>query len=234
MAMARYLAVTAAEMEENPQISAPAAILGPTFTQEPPGISSLPEHFPEGSVLMVSDLILPQPHIMNPICDALRQFVFSTGCQNLILDFQQPGKETAAALIHLLLQELPCSVIVSDLYAQELSCPVFLSPLPYCKKLTKHLAPWKNRDIWLDLSAQPEIVTLHEQGINTCIPEQFRQRMPCHEDAALFCHYTIAKTENSAEFTMWRTKADLEHLLTEAENCGIKAAVALFQEWNKL
>ena len=46
----------------------------------------------------------------------------------------------------------------------------------------------------------------------------------------LHCHYHIQLIDQKAEFTLYRTREDLDTLLEEAEALGISAAVGLWQE----
>ena len=55
-----------------------------------------------------------------------------------------------------------------------------------------------------------------------------------HRDRTLHCSYYVTVAEDRAEFTLFRTKEDLEELLQEAEHLGFTKAVGLYQELKDL
>lgn len=118
-------------------------------------------------------------------------------------------------------------VCVSECYARDLECPVFLPPLPLTVPLSDYIRPWKDREIWLDAALSCEQITVTDQGSSVKATE-FTQ---CpFSDQELHCHYRIVKKDDSVVFTLQRTKDDLNDLLAEADNLGITAAVGLYQE----
>ena len=144
--------------------------------------------------------------------------------------FQRSNCTETRAIAKHITQALPCLVVVSEYYAHDLDCPVFLPPVPPSVPLEEYLLPWKDREIWLELGLEGEVLTLTEQGCEVT-------PLPCPDweaegfsDDALHCHYTIETTEKSAGFTLWRTRNGLEELLADAETLGISAAVGLYQE----
>ena len=230
MAIKRYLAMTAAEIEGN---RSPAHCVGWMACQFSPysrGLSNFPAALPEQSLLILNDFTPIDGHDPSVVGAQLRQCVDSMKCAALLLDFQRPGLEETAALIAFLAGALPCPVAVSESYAAELNCPVFLSPVPHHVPLRDYLAPWQNREIWLDLAPDGEVITLTEKGtVTTPLPPG---PLPAHghREPQLHCHYQIELSESQAVFTLWRTREDLEALLEEAEGLGVKTAVGLFQE----
>lgn len=230
MAIKRYLAMTAAEIEGN---RSPAHCVGWMACQFSPysrGLSNFPAALPEQSLLILNDFTPIDGHDPSVVGAQLRQCVDSMKCAALLLDFQRPGLEETAALTAFLAGALPCPVAVSESYAAELNCPVFLSPVPHHVPLRDYLAPWQNREIWLDIAPDAERITLTEAGaqISPLLPPE--PLSECHRDTALHCHYTVEISGASAAFTLWRTREDLEALLEEAEGLGVKTAVGLFQE----
>lgn len=146
-------------------------------------------------------------------------------CRCLLLDFQRPGIAAQAELARLLTERLPCPVGVSDLYARELGCPVFLSPAPPDVPLKAHLAPWTGREIWLDAALDGITLILAENGCTATPLSDFPERGL--KDDKLHCHYTV---ESPATFHLWRTRDDLDALLKEAEMLGVTKTVGLWQE----
>ena len=60
------------------------------------------------------------------------------------------------------------------------------------------------------------------------IPNQPRGTL--FEDNTLHCHYATEVTENALLFRLYRTEADLNALLAEAETLGVTCSVGLYQE----
>ena len=230
MAIMPFLAMTAAEMRTFSPLPPKTAWMACHFSPYGLGLSNLPRDLPPGSVLLVDDITPPHGH--DPVCIAeqLTYVVEEFQCGSVLLDFQRdPSEETRAIAAHLA-SALPCPTAVSERYAGNLDCPVFLSPVPLSVTLHDHLAPWKDREVWLELSLAGERLTLTESGCDAL-------SLPCPnpdaaglEEETLHCHYSIAATEKSASFTLWRTVEDLNTLLTEAEELGVAGAVGLYQE----
>jgi hypothetical protein len=119
-------------------------------------------------------------------------------------------------------------VAVTLPYAKELTCPVFLAPPPLHKPLKDHLAPYEDREVWLELAAETARYIINsegcviEQAADTSLPE------PVFTDEAAFCRYHIEVGEDRAEFTLQRTMQDLTDML--AYECNITQAVGLYQQ----
>lgn len=230
MAILRYLAMTAAEFQENRDHSRKIGWMSCLFSPYGTGLSNLPRVLPAGSLLILSDYTPMQGHDPEIIAGQLTQCVDALHCSGVLLDFQRPGNGQQAALVQQLVQALPCPVAVSEVYARELDCPVFLSPVPPSTALRDYLAPWQGREIWLELALNGEVITLTEKGAETvplsCIPVP----EDGFSDDPLHCHYRIETTLDSARFTLWRTAEDLDALLEEAEGHGVTTGVGLWQE----
>lgn len=228
MAITPFLAMTAAEMHNCPHLPPKIAWMACHFSPYGRGLSNLPDSLPECSMLVVDDITPIHGHDPEVITQQLAEAVQRHKLAGILLDFQRPGSEETAELAVYLTQSLPCSVIVSEHYGD--NAPIFLSPVPPTVSLQDHIAPWKERDIWLDLGCCGEILTLTEAGCQcrALPPWEFPEKGFCEE--SLHCHYQIIQTEDSAVFTLWRTKEDLETFLEEAENLGISGTIGLFQE----
>ena len=97
--------------------------------------------------------------------------------------------------------------------------------------MTSRLARWRGREIWLDTTMEGLELVLTEEGANsTPLPHQTFPDCGL-DDGALHCHYRISQQENSAVFTLWRTRSDICAQLEEAEAIGVTAAVGLYQEF---
>jgi len=230
MAIVPFLAMTAAEMRNISAFPPKTAWMACHFSPYGTGLSNLPKTLPPGSLLMVDDITPPHGHDPVLIAEQLAQCSEILQCCGILLDFQRKNSRETSELVKHLIQALPCPAAVSDCYAGDLDCPVFLPPVPPSVPLAAYLTPWKRRDVWLELGLGGEILTLTEEGCETVLP-------PCPDlagngfsDGTLHCHYTIESNEKNARFTLWRTKDDLDELLREAEAFGITTTVGLYQE----
>lgn len=230
MVLPLYLAMTAAEIRANTDFPPNIGYMACHFSPYGTGLSNCPMHLPEGSMLILNDRTPIHGHDHGLIADQLTELVEKLKCDSVLLDFQRADVPELSLLAQKLSASLPCPVGISDLYAKDLNCAVFLPPVMPDTLLSEHLVPWKGRDIWLDISAEGQEITLTEKGASTVSLQ--RQILPaCHGDSALHCHYRIDVGEN-IRFTLFRTEQDLQDLLVEAKHLGISRTVGLYQEWN--
>ena len=230
MAIMPFLAMTAAEMGNLSDFPSKIAWMACHFSPYGLGLSNLPGQLPPHSLLLLDDITPVRKHDSEMIAGQLLELVENLGCFGVLLDFQRTDQPDTEALVHYLVNTLPFPVIVSECYARNLTCPVFLPPVPPSMPLEEYISPWESRDIWLEIGLTGELLTLTEQGCKS-------ESLPYPDDhsegfaeKALHCHYTIETNEMSARFTLWRTKDDLRELLKEAEVLGIAGAIGLFQE----
>lgn len=230
MAIKRYLAMTAAEIEGNPVLPLPIGWMACQFSPYSQGLSNLPGSLPEDSLLILNDFTPIDGHDPSVVGAQLRQCIDSQKCTGLLLDFQREGNPQTEELVSFLVEALPCPVVVSEPYGANRKCPVFLPPLPHHLPLSEYLPPWQGREIWLDMAADAEVITLTEKGPQFSPPPPGETFSGGHHDPTLHCHYRMELSDTAAKFTLWRTGEDLEALLEEAETLGVSAAVGLFQE----
>ena len=231
MPIAHYLAMTAAEMTGNSAFPRHAAWMACHFSPSGSGLSNLPSWLPSGSLLILDDSSPIHDHDPERIASELSGCMERLQCVGLLLDFQQPGIEQAQKLAKYLCGAFSFPVVVSDTYAAGLDCGVFASPIPPDEAMASRLARWRGREIWLDTTMEGLELVLTEEGANsTPLPHQTFPDCGL-EDRMLHCHYQISLTENSAAFTLWRTKSDISAQLEEAEALGVTAAVGLYQEF---
>ena len=230
MALPLYLAQTAAEMAGNPH-SGQLAWMACHFSPGGSGLSNLPPWLPEGAMLILDDSYPMDGHDPAQILEQLVELIARHSCESLLLDFQRPGLSCQQELAKRLGDLLPCPVGVSELYAHDLSCPVFLPPVPPDRPLSDYLQPWQGRKIWLEAALEGIALTLTESG---CTADPFFD-FPENAltDKHLNCHYIIETGADSVIFHLWRTRADLDSLLKEAEMLGVAKAIGLWQELGK-
>lgn len=223
-----YLAMTAAEFCGCGKLPPKIAWMACHFSPYGTGLTNLPLHLPEGSLLIVNDRTPVRGHDKARIFDQLAQAVTALKCSAVLLDFQRCSQEASDIASKLL--ALPCPVIVSEGYARELDCPVFLPPVPLTKTIREYLSPWQGREIWLEAALDGETVTLTEKG-STFSPLPPWETPDCpHVDGELFCHYRIEAFNDKAVFTLRRTKEDLNKLLADTKKLGVTNAAGLYQE----
>ena len=231
MPIAHYLAMTAAEMAGNSAFPRHAAWMACHFSPSGVGLSNLPNWLPPDCLLILDDSTPIHDHAPERIASELSGCMEKFQCAGLLLDFQRPGEAQTRELTAHLCEALPSPVVVSDVYAEGLDCPVFLSPVAPDEAMASRLARWQGREVWLDTTMEGLEIVLTEKGAkSTPLPHQ--KYPDCGlEDRTLHCHYQISLKENSAVFTLWRTKSDISAQLEEAEALGVTAAVGLYQEF---
>lgn len=234
MAIARYFAMTGAEIRGSDTLPPAIAWMACHFSPYAACLSNLPRSLPEGALLMVNDRTPIHGHDGERIAGQLREAVEAFGCAGVVLDFQRPGEPETAALAGTLVRDLPCPTAVSDMYAAGLACPVFLSPVPPDTRLSRHLAPWQGREIWLDVTLEGMDLTLTEAGASAAALPWGEVPSEGFRDSSLHCRYRAALGEAQARFSLWRTREDLEDLLREAEGQGVTQAIGLYQELSPL
>lgn len=201
------------------------------FSLSGPGLDCLPTSLPTESLLILTDRFSFRNHDPNRITEELYQTVNTLTCSGVLLDFEKPEQKDLSYLARKLAASLPCPVAVSELYARDMDCPVFLSPCPHHLPLSNHIAPWIGRQIWLDLAQDTEVIEVTSSGtVVSVIPRSNIQYIE-HGDPRLHCHYHIETAESCIRFTLRRTKEDLIALLQEAADLGVPNCISLYQEW---
>ena len=190
----------------------------------------MPNSLPAGSMLIFNDRTPPRGHDHQLITAQLSELVDTLQCSSVLLDFQRPDFAENEAVAKAAMDTIPCPVGVSELYAKELDCPVFLPPVPLTMPIDEYLSPWKNREIWLEAAMIGQIITVTDQGtaldpVPLCAPTE-----NAHFDKDLCCHYTVKLKEDRIIFTLQRTFEAMELLLQNAESHGVRLAVGLYQE----
>ena len=230
MAIRPFLAMTAAEIRSTQTLPAKIAWMACHFSPYSTGLSNLPKKLPPGSMVILDDITPIRGHDPETIARQLLRPLEALECSAVLLDFQRPGYEEAAALAQHLSGALPCPVGVSSLYGKGLNCPVFLPPAPPDTSLADYLSPWKGREIWLELAGEGETIVLTSAGAEASSLPAAAHFSGGHRDERLHCHYRIQVEEDRACFTLLRTQEDLWDLLRQEEALGVTRAVGLYQQ----
>lgn len=229
MAIVPFLAVTEAEIRKNSSYPQKTAWMGCTFSSWNPGLSNLPFSLPPESALILTDQTPFSGHDPDMILRQLEACIQRLSCCALVLDLQRSGVPEVAELTRLLSESLPCPVIVSACYGQDISCPVFLPPVPPSVPAEEYLKAWKGREIWLELALDAEIITLTEQGAQV-MPLPYGCDGDGFSEEQLHCHYRMELEDKAVRFTLWRTRKDLDMLMMDAEAHGVSNLVGWHQE----
>lgn len=231
MAIAPFLAMTAAEIRVNSVLPPKIAWMACHFSPYGLGLSNLPRELPPGALLMVDDITPIHGHDSQQILDQLAECAEAFSCSGILLDFQRPDIDETAALVDVLTQGLPCPMAVSHFYAGAGTFPVFLPPVPPSVPPEEHFALWQDRELWLELALDAVEITVTEDGSSftplLCVPDP----VDSFREENLFCHYRITEQPDAIKFLLWRTEEDLTGLLKHAERFGVTTAVGLYQEF---
>ena len=229
MEKVEFLAQTSAEFafcREKPQ---KIAWMACHFSPYGTGLSNLPNALPKGSMLIINDRIPICGHAPEVIARQLRQVAGEMECGCALLDFQRENEQTYD-VIRAVLEGAGCPVGVSEGYARDFDCPVFLSPPPLDVPLESHLAPWEGREIWLEAALDAQQFTVTEKGCTSLPLPYSPPEGEVFRDDTLCCSYRC-DIRDAAIFTLWRTPEDLENLLTQAQALGIRRTVGLYQQF---
>lgn len=223
-----YLAMTAAEFAKADTLPGNMAWMACHYSCYGTGLSNLPEHLPEGSMVILNDRMPPDRHDPKRIASQLLELVADLTPDAFLLDFQRSGIDLNRQLAKVLAEALPCPVGVTAEYAGDSGCAVFLEPPPLHMALNDHIAPWADRQIWLEIAPQTFTYTVTEAGCSILEQENARLPEPVFTEKNVFCRYHTELTDAAAVFTLQRTREDLTAML---ETCsGITRAVGLYQQ----
>ena len=217
-----YVAMTGVEAERCEALPPHIAWMACRFSSYDRGLTNRPGNLPAGSVIIVDDQVPIDDHDPAIIEAQLKELIERFQPAGILLDFQRPGGDAMVKQ----LATLPCPTAVSELYAEGLDNPVFLSPRPLFQSLD-HL--WPGREKWLDVPLCNQAVTLDAQGptISGWLPYEPVDGF-YHEKLAV--RYKIRQLGNQAEFTLSRGPEQLEAFTEQAKSFGITRFFCLYRE----
>ncbi len=223
-----YLAATIREMEEF--LPKRAAFLSCHFSSSGQGLSNIPQRLPENSLLLLDDSMPVCGHDPAVVVKQLRDLVAQFSVQAVLLDFQGEKDAQLESMARKILQAVPCPVAITERYAKDLGCPVFLSAPPADIAAEKHLSKWLKQGVYLEIAPSKMRIEVTETGCSKMpIPFEDADRLPLRHET-LCCHYDVEVFPHKAVFTLGRTKEDLAALAEKAAELGILGVVGLYQE----
>jgi len=230
MALRCYLAMTATEFHSAAALPPHPGWMACHFSCYGLGLSNMPDFLPKGAMIIVNDRTPVSMHDPQTILAQLQELVSRWEPDCVLLDFQRPDQAQTALIARVLVENLLCPVGVSEPYAKELDCPVFLPPPPLHKPLKEYIAPWNGRKIWLEAALTAQTVTVTNSGSQFEPMQPAPLLKPHFTDEQLHCSYHIACKPDTAIVTLLRDIDQLNALLTEAESLGVELAVGLYQQ----
>lgn len=177
-------------------------------------------------MLIVDDSTPVVNHDPVRITKQLTDLVSALRCSRVLLDFQRPGEARTADIAKAIVQTLPCPVGVSEGYATEMNCPVFLPPLPLHLPLAEYIAPWQGRDIWLEVMPACSVYTITKDGCKKGFCKS--QGTFPHFDESAYCRYRIEITDDAVHFSLCRDQEELALLL---QSTHVDCFVGLYQDF---
>lgn len=224
-----YLAMTPAQTQNCSPLPENYGFMACHFSPLGQGLSNLPAQIPPESIIILDDSIPYSGHDSRLICQTLEALQEAHKPKGILLDFQRPDNPSVKELIGNICDRLSCVVAVSDVYAKGLDCTVFLPPVPLRQNVETYLKPWQGTQIWLEVAAQTEVITINKQNVH--ISENDTLYVDCPlEDHSLLCHYSIQTCADNICFHIRRTKQDIHALTQKAASLGVTCFVGLYQE----
>lgn len=225
-----FLAQTGGEMEGF--LADNVAYMACHFSPYGKGLSNLPDMLPKGSILLLDDSTPPDGHDSKVVETELKALIERVGIAAVLLDFQGEILSESLDMARHLTNALPCPVAVTEGYAKELGCPVFLSPTPVNMAISDHIERWLPQGVYLEIAPMATCFTVTEKGC-TSLPLHCIEALPL-ADERLHCHYNVEVFPDRAVFTLCRTKDDLNTLVRDAKRLGVLGTVGLYQELSQL
>ena len=225
-----YLAMTGGEFALCPPPEKMGWMAG-HFSCCGPGLSNFPPLLPPESMVILNDSTPVCEHSPKKIVAELNALLDTLSIACILLDFQRPDNPQTKEITKAIVTQLPCPVGVSEIYAEDLNCPIFLPPIPLDTPPETYLAPWQKREIWLELAADALQLSVTKDG---CAEQLFSppdSQSVSFPESTLFCHYEVSVTEEAALFSLYRTQEDIAALLPHLQTLGVTQAVGLYQQF---
>lgn len=232
MTLPIYLAMTEAELGRCTPLPSHCAYMACHFSPYGTGLCDLPRELSDGSLLIINDRIPVSGHDTKQILAGLTAILEEYSVSAILLDLQRKNCRQTKDIAQAIVENLPLPTGVSEYYAQDLQCPVFVSAPPLHKPLSEHLKPWAGRELWLDVALIAYRYTVRPSGCTQEACHCTTEPLPL-QDQKLHCHYRIQKEPDAVTFILQRTEQDLQALLAESETLGVTKAIGLYQEYEQ-
>ena len=229
MALPLNLAMTQSEIAAADQLPSRLAWMSCQFSPFTKGITNIPKSLPEGAMLILDDRQNCFTHSPDLVTRQLLDAVQQLGCESVLLDFQRPADPESITMVRIIVEALPCPVAVTEEFAKDLTCPVFLAPCPLHVPLQTYLQPWLGRELWMEAALCQEIITVTKNG-TTFTPDYPVDLTGGFFEPNLLCRYRIAVSPEKITFTLFDTSESLKKKLEQAHTLGISRFVGLYQE----
>lgn len=230
MVLPLNLAMTPSEIVATQSLPADFAWMSCHFCPDTEGITNIPEELPERPMLILTDRESCTGHNPDLVAQQLREAVQQLHCENVLLDFQRPWNPESGAMVKAIIQALPCPTAVTETFAEDLSCPVFLSPCPLHIPLATRLRFWEGREIWLEAGLCQEKLTVTRDGTTFTPIFPTQQLTGGFYEKKLHCRYHTSIAADRITFTLFDTHETLAAKLELAHSLGVTRAVGLYQE----
>ncbi len=230
MSLCCYLAMTAAEFYAQQDLPSGIAWMACHFSVYGTGLTNLPPQLPENSLVILNDRIPALNHDPVRIRAQLEELAQRQHISGILLDLQQPNDPTLAAVVKELTRSPPCPIGVTQSYAKDTSCAVFLPPPALNKPLKSHLIPWEGREIWLEAATESTKIDVTSKGSFFTELSESATKETAFTDSRLHCRYSMDIRADCVTFSLHRDKQQLQLLLEEAEALGVNQAIGLYQQ----
>ncbi len=224
-----YLAMTAAEYISATDIPDNLAWMACHFSLYGTGITNKPLSLPRGSMLILNDRIPPHRHNRKSIAEQMNQVIEENQCAFVLLDFQQKFNSETQEIAAYLTSNLSVPTGVSETYAADLDCAVFLNALPLRTPISKAVSMWKGRKLWLEIATDSEDVYISQDKsiIKHCDKVITDEH---YKSTELHCKYTIEAEADTANITIQRDFNNLSELMLDASQSGVELFIGLYQQ----
>ena len=230
MSIPLFFAATAQEIRSIATFPPKIGWMSCHFSPSGSGLTDWPRTLPPDSMLILDDRIPITIHEPKVVASQLTQVVEELRCSHVLLDWQRPVTRIANDTLDEIMLRLPCPVAVTDTYARDGRCAVFLPPVPPHIMPEIYLSPWIGREIWLEVALDGTTATVTSDGCQVT-PVPYPEPMaPDHPSTELHCHYHATVDSERIQFHLHRTREDIKNLLTDCEHYGVTLAVGLYQE----
>ncbi len=230
MSIPLFFAMTKQELSANSTLPEKVAWMSCHFSAGGVGLADVPDNLPPKSMLILNDRLAYRNHDAELITAQIQDLVHRFQCSHVLLDFERSATVPVQNMVKLLVEQLPCPVGVPPDYARGLDCPVFLPPIPPQLLAEEVLAPFQNREIWLEVALDGTAGIVTEAGCSFTAVPYSELRVPNHQSQELRCHYHIDIQQEHIQFSFYRTPEDILPLLDKVEPLGVTLAVGLYQE----